>query len=667
MPIIQNGSVNLSSLSVPDFYLEVVPPRNNLINGVPTNRLGIVGTATWGKKNSPVTIGNLTEYIQNFGNIQTNKYDLGTIAQSAFLQGANDLVCVRVTDGTDLNAFAELLDTSSIDIIGAKLTTLYTGTTGNTLQVLVGKGSSYTPSAPTYRVSIALPNTTPEIFDNIGGTGSVFWQNLVNAINLGQGTIRPPSQLVVATLAKGIGAVNVTTGGAGYTTAPTVSFTGGGGTGATATAILGFSVGNITVDVPGSGYTTATVTATGGGGTGFVGTVNLTSGAVTSITINNGGSGYTSAPILTIAGNGTGATATAVLSAAGSVISISLTASGSGYTSAPGVGFTGGGGTGAAATAVVGSVNPPEAQTYVFSGGTNGIANVTSSELIGADVAPNRTGMYALRNSTSSVVILADVDDTTTWSTQVEYGLSEGSYMLLVGQSGESIATAITNKQAAGIDNYSAKVILGDWIYYNDTINNQLRVISPQGFIGGVLVSLSPEQSSLNKQMQGIVATQTTYQSKVYSSADLQQLALAGIDVITKPLPRGNVFGARFGRNSSSEDILHGDNYTRMTYFLELTLNANMGYFVGFPQTKDVRREAKDTLESFLQNLKTLEMIDEFSVVLDDSNNPPNSVSLGNMIADVKVRYLSIIDYFIVRLEGGQSVTVEKQSTLPSI
>jgi hypothetical protein len=65
--------------------------------------------------------------------------------------------------------------------------------------------------------------------------------------------------------------VTVTTAGAGYTSAPTVSFTGGSGSGATATAYLGngINTGKVTkviVTNPGVGYTTApTVVFTGGG------------------------------------------------------------------------------------------------------------------------------------------------------------------------------------------------------------------------------------------------------------------------------------------------------------------------------------------------------------------------------------------------------------------
>lgn len=64
--------------------------------------------------------------------------------------------------------------------------------------------------------------------------------------------------------------VPVTAGGTGYTSAPTVAITSGGGSSATAHATFaGGAVTGIVIDNPGSGYTSApTVTLTGGGGTG---------------------------------------------------------------------------------------------------------------------------------------------------------------------------------------------------------------------------------------------------------------------------------------------------------------------------------------------------------------------------------------------------------------
>lgn len=78
-------------------------------------------------------------------------------------------------------------------------------------------------------------------------------------------------------------------------------------------------------------------------------------GEVISVTMNNQGSGYTSAPTVTFTSStGSGATATAVLgtgASAGKVIRVDITAGGTGYQSAPIISFSGGSGTGAVATA----------------------------------------------------------------------------------------------------------------------------------------------------------------------------------------------------------------------------------------------------------------------------------------------------------------------------
>ena len=47
-----------------------------------------------------------------------------------------------------------------------------------------------------------------------------------------------------------------------------------------------------------------------------------------------------------------------------------------------------------------------------------------------------------------------------------------------------------------------------------------------------------------------------------------------------------------------------------------------------------------------------------YSVEIDKANNPDSRVALGYMQADVQVKYLSIIWFFLVNLEGGQTVTV---------
>ena len=166
---------------------------------------------------------------------------------------------------------------------------------------------------------------------------------------------------------------NLTSGGSGYTSAPTVSFVGGSGSGATGTAtISNGSVVSVQLTNPGTGYSPTDqvqIVFTGGGSdNGAQLTAVLASSAVTFGEVISGGSGYTTAPSVAITGGGgSGATATATVSG-GVVTGITITAGGSGYTSTPSIGFSGGGGTGASAIAVLSS--GAVASVTVVSGGS---------------------------------------------------------------------------------------------------------------------------------------------------------------------------------------------------------------------------------------------------------------------------------------------------------
>ena len=508
MPVVQQGSINTAALVIPDVYVQIMQPPI-VINGLPTNVLGVVGTASWGPVNSPVIVGDLRAAVMNFGSPNARKYDLTTGIWAAALQGANNFRAVRVTDGTDVAASIAVL-TNCITF-----TAKYSGTLGNSIQVSTAPGSK----ANTQKVTVALPGYVPEVFDNLGAglSANALWVAIASAINNGTDPTRGASALVVAS-----------------------------------------------------------------------------------------------------AGAGTTAPATA---------------------------------------------------SYTLTGGTDGATTITGSVLIGQDTVP-RKGMYCLRNTGASVAFLADCDDSTTWSTQVAFGLSEGVYMIATGPAGDTISNAASVKATAGIDSYALKLCFGDWIYFNDSINGLVRMISPQGFFAGKIANLSPEQSSLNKQVYGVVGTQKSYANQVYSSAELQTLAQAGIDVITNPIPAGNQFGARFGHNSSSLFSIHGDNYTRMTNFLAYTLNSAMGIFVGRLQSQQAndstRREVKSTIDNFLEVLVQQKMIDAYQTQCDLGNNLPQRIAAGYLQVDVKVRYLSVVEYLIVNLEGGQTVVINRVNTSPA-
>jgi phage tail sheath protein FI len=226
MTIYQQGDLNTSALIVPDLYVQIVAPQNLVLNGVPTNLVGVVGTASWGPINQPVSVGSMNDYATAFGPVIVRKYDMGTSVATAVQQGASGFRCVRVTDGTEMAASYDF--GFSGGTYAVMLTARYTGSLGNSVT------ASLTPGSRSgWKLVLVRPGILPEIFDNIPApTPPVFWQNLVTAVNNGTGPLRSNSQIVVATLG------TATTTAPVATTAPQPLTGGTDGAGAISAATL---------------------------------------------------------------------------------------------------------------------------------------------------------------------------------------------------------------------------------------------------------------------------------------------------------------------------------------------------------------------------------------------------------------------------------------------
>ena len=667
--IFQAGAVNLAALVVPDVYVQILPPQSATIAGVPTNVSGIVGAASWGPVNSPTVVGNPSQLQQSFYLPVNRKYDLVTAASIQFLQGASNLRLVRVTDGTDTAATGAMKDTTTpTAVTGATLTAIYTGSSGNLLQAQAYTGSQ----ANSTKVVVSFPGQTPETFDNItAGLAS-----LTPAAGTGYTSV-PVIGMTAPTAPNGVQATatasllvvsdTVAAGGTGYAINDTITLS--NGVVLKVTAVTTGAVTTATVQTAGSLTTGAVPTnpvaqvSSSGAGTGA--TFNLVWG-IGPATITNAGSGYTgAAPTATLTGGGAG--------------------TGGGYTAATNVWVnivsainSGNSATRGPSKLVVASIgtasNPPQTTTATaFLSGTDGAAGVVGTTLVGTDGNINsRKGMYALRNSGCAVAMLADCDDSTTWTTQVSYGLSEQTYMILTGPAGQTPTTAATAKSTAGIDSYQASLMLGDWIYWNDPVNQVLRLISPQAFKAGCLANLSPQFPALNQRVYGVVGTQTSYANQTYSNADLQVLGQAGIDVICNPIPAGSTFGVRFGRNTSSGGAaINSDAYTRMTNFLATSVAANLGQYVGKLQsiqpTDPLRTQISGNGNAWLQGLATQvpAMIDSGTWQCDLNNNSVAGINAGNCVSNVNVKYLSVATNIIANLLGGQTVQVQSITSIP--
>lgn len=210
-------------------------------------------------------------------------------------------------------------------------------------------------------------------------------------------------------------AFNITNGGSNYTKVPDVLLTGGGGSGATADAVLSARGSIAAVNVAGDAYydagaTTINVEFSATFGTGANATAALAAtGRVQSINVTNGGAGYITAPAVSITGDGTGALATATI-IGGIVTAINIYDAdpgigvnlqhGSGYTSATvQIEAAPSGGTNATATAVIYKA----VESITVGGGGTQYDNATSVVLNPAPDAGTFSGTAVINKSVESI------------------------------------------------------------------------------------------------------------------------------------------------------------------------------------------------------------------------------------------------------------------------
>jgi hypothetical protein len=294
-----------------------------------------------------------------------------------------------------------------------------------------------------------------------------------------------------------------------------------------------------------------------------------------------------------------------------------------------------------------------------------------------------RKGMYALRSSNCDGFTLCDMSTVANYAAVTSFGLSETMLSVQASPSGDTIANALQTRINSGVDSPWFWYILGDWPTWYDSYNGLSRLISPAAAGIGIIGNLSPQQSPLNKPLQGISATQRSTLGQTYSDAELSLINLGGIDTILSPVssPGGYYFSFATGRNASSNTAANGIEYTRMTNFLIRTSQSKAaGSFVGQLQSiqpnDQTRNNAKALFDGLSAQLASPQvglgingqgMIDRpWSVVCDLTNNPPNLQALGYLFLYWQVRYLNVIRYFVVKFQGGGNVTVSVQNTPPS-
>lgn len=325
--------------------------------------------------------------------------ETGQAATATATVGAGDVTAITVINGgrgySSTNP-PEVIITG--DGTGAiwKVTTITSGAIVTISKVTAGTG--YTTATVTIRDAEATAVAA------VGGTSAVTGLTLINqgsgyttapAIAItGGGGASATATAALANATWGLSGFTITNAGTLYTAAPTLSLSGGTGSGASGTVQISpyGVILSVTLTNPGNGRYDAvprSVSFSGGGGSGATGQTILQANSfgyydIIGIAVLTGGSGYISAPTVVIdQGTGSGATGTAVVGT-GAITSITLTSPGSGYGStAPAVTITAPGGGGVTATATAQLIGSPLSPVITITAGGSGYTSPPSAAFSG--------------------------------------------------------------------------------------------------------------------------------------------------------------------------------------------------------------------------------------------------------------------------------------------
>jgi hypothetical protein len=426
-----------------------------------------------------------TAVLANGGVIQTvdiinggTGYTSGTISVAVDPPPQNTFVADEVNNGV------ATVDTTAntITIQGHYLETgyqmTYDITTLDTSATAIGG-----LSAGTY-YAIKVDNNTIKVASSLSNA------NAGNAISLSSGGTG--TQLFIGvtaqvspTIAGGvITGVTVTNGGSGYSQAATITVTdSGSGAGGQLSPVVGFPLSELTVSGGGT-YTSAptiTIAATTGDTTGTGATATAILGfPVASVSLDTDGLGYRNVPTVTISGDPTtAAVITPVLDeTTGKLSALTLDSAGEGYESAPTITLVGGGGLNGQLTvniqSLVGNITsqgsgyaPGTYQNVAWTGsalGTGGTATFTVPGLSGS--ITNAGSGYADSNPTVGATLYNAASTVTTTYTvtvvnRAQLGfsnLSGGTFAIGNVITGSVSGTQGTISQISGTDLYLSNV-----------------------------------------------------------------------------------------------------------------------------------------------------------------------------------------------------------------
>ncbi len=315
----------------------------------------------------------------------------------------------------------------------------------------------------------------------------------------------------------------------------------------------------------------------------------------------------------------------------------------------------------------------PALGTFSLAGGTDGRSGISTDNLLGQNQTLPMTGIYTAPGLSPipQKMWIAGLTDTQAVATLKSFCEANAIFTAIAFPAGTSTSQALASIQNTGQGSYEISY-LKDWVYWNDLDNGVVRLVPPYGFTMGLITSLSPAQSPLNKQVQGVIGTERNSPETgnvPYGSGEIAQLMDAGVLIITNPIPAGAVFGIATGKNTAVNDAEAPVEYSTMTNFCDLSIQEVMGQFTGMNQSQQkndpLRQQVRHVLNNWTQGLLDAGLIDavvQVTCTMANSGNPqqgintPASIAQHYLYALVALRYLSSVWAFVISMQGGTTV-----------
>jgi phage tail sheath protein FI len=303
-------------------------------------------------------------------------------------------------------------------------------------------------------------------------------------------------------------------------------------------------------------------------------------------------------------------------------------------------------------------------QTYTMSGGTDG-ATTTSSDYVGTNTG-NKTGIYALDGSPINLIFCAEQSDSTLNTALInnaqDITASGGTPRIALVTFPQNTAVSGLQTLTANLDTDRAIAVF-PWLNIYDPVNNVNRVVSPLGYFAGLLAQLPPHQSPGNKAVFGILGTDPT---QIIGPSDLVTMVNTRVNAIGVQTPAGQI-GIRTGHTLSQNADTAPIYARRMKDYIDTKVSLIGGIYVDQPITDGLMRQVKQSIDNVLLPMKSPanavdQMIADYRIVCDSTNNSSDSLAQNRLICDYAVKLLNINRFMIFRTQISPGVVITQQS-----